>query len=322
MPSRPAGAARVADLRWAAGRPRAVAADAAGLVWRGGDDEATRPVGPVHPVAQTGPDGGLTVPIPTDFHPEGGLDEAPSPGGIYDALLGGTSHRRVDRRWALRILLEWPEAPAVARASKAFRTRAVRFAARNGVNQFLVLSGPHSCDPVHEVACAVAPESQIVYVEPSPARLTLAARAVPSDVAAVVRADVSRPAEVLAHPVVRARLDLTRPLAVVAVPGLPQVADDADPRGVLLGYRQGTAHGSLLLFSQLCDEGSARGLRAVLARAGLPGTPRPHTQAVDLVSAWDPIEPGLVPADEWHAPDERPRRHPGRSPVYASIGWH
>ncbi|ONH30676.1 SAM-dependent methyltransferase [Pseudofrankia asymbiotica] len=321
---RSGGAARTVEPRGPAGPPRiSNIIDASGPFRRREQGEPLRPVGPPRPVEQTGPDGGLTVPIPPEFHPEGDLNELPTPGGIYDALLGGTSHRRADRRWALRILLEWPEAPAAARASKEFLVRAVRFAARNGVNQFLALGcGTQTAGPVHEIACSVAPESQTVYVDPSPLTAIRSTRDVPTEQAAVVRADITQPAEVLAHPGVRARLDVTRPLALVAVPGLPQIADHEDPRGMLLGYREATARGSLLIFSQLCDESSARGLRGVLARAGLPGCPRPHAQTVSLVSTWEPIEPGLVPAEEWHAPDERSRPHIGRLPVYASIGWH
>ncbi|MBL7494901.1 SAM-dependent methyltransferase [Frankia sp. CNm7] len=280
------------------------------------------PVGPLRPVQQVGPSAGLTIPVPTGFRPQGDQSERPTSAGVYDALLGGTAHRRVDRRFALAILLEWPDAPAAARVTSEFLVRAVRFAARNGVNQFLALgAGARTIDPVHEIACAVAPESQTVYVEPDPLVIARVLPDVPTDQATMVRADLARPDEVLRHPGVRARLDLTRPIVVVAVPGLPQVADDRDPREVLRGYREATPRGSLLIFSQLCDEGSARGLRGLFEQAGLPGTQRPHAQTVDLVSTWDPIEPGLVPAEEWHAPDERPRPHFGRIPVYASVGW-
>ncbi|ADP78165.1 SAM-dependent methyltransferase [Pseudofrankia inefficax] len=281
------------------------------------------PVGPVHPVELGGPGGGLAPIGPGGFRPAGDLNERPSPAGVYDALLGGTAHRRVDRRSALAILLAWPDAPAAARAMKDFLVRAVRFAARNGVNQFLALGGgAGTVDPVHEVACAVAPESQTVYVEPDPLVIARSLPDIRDRQVALVQADVSRPAEVLRHPGVLAHLDVTQPIAIVMVPGLPEIADHEDPREVLRGYREVTARGSLLLFSQLCDEGSARGLRALFERAGQPGAPRPHEQTVELVSTWEPIEPGLVPAEEWNAPDERGHPHFGRLPVYASVGWH
>jgi len=60
----------------------------------------------------------------------------------------------------------------------------------------------------------------------------------------------------------------------------------------------------------------------LFAGAGMPGCSRSHAQTVELVNTWEPIEPGLVPAEEWHAPDERQHPHIGRIPVYASIGWH
>ena len=280
-------------------------------------------VGPVRPVEQSTA-AGLTIPLPPDaFHPPGGQAERPSPGGMHDALLGGTAHRRTDRRRALAVLLAWPDAPAAARAVNEFLVRSVSFAARNGVDQFLVVGGgSRSVDPVHAVARAAAPDSQTVYVEPDESVLVHGLPEIPGDQAAVVVADAARPVELLAHPGVRGRLDVTRPLAVVMVPGLPQVADGEDPRGVLLGYREATSRGSLLIFSQLCDEGSARGLRELFERTGQPGCPRTHAQTVEMLRTWEPMEPGLVPAEEWNAPDEQGRPHLGRLPVYASVGWH
>jgi len=294
----------------------------AGPFWSNGHREPTGPVGPLHPVEQVGPGGGLAIPIPAGFRPEGDLSEFPTPGGISDALLGGTSHRRADRRFALQLLLAWPEASAAAHVINNFLVRAVRFAARNGVDQFLALGGVLPVEPIHEIACAVAPGCQTVYVEPSQPPVTRPMPEVPANQAAVVRADITRPAEVLGHPGVHARLNVERPVALVAVPGMPQIDDHENPRDVLLGYREATARGSLLIFSQLCDEGSAHGLRGLFAGAGMPGYSRSHAQTVELVNTWEPIEPGLVPAEEWHAPDERQHPHIGRIPVYASIGWH
>ena len=290
-------------------------------------DGPPAPVGPVRPVGPVGPvslPGGLTIPIPPDaFRPQGDMSERPTAAGVFDALFGGTAHRRVDRRCALAILLAWPDAPVAIRVMREFQVRSVQFAARNGVDQFLVLgSGPRTIDPVHEIACSVAPGSQTVYVESDPLAADRMRPDVPDGQFAIARADLTRPSDVLRCPDVRARLDGNRPIAVVMVPGLSELGGHEDSREVLRGYRAVTARGSLLIFSQVCDEGSARGLRALFERAGQPGSPRSHQQTVEMVSTWEPIEPGLVPAEEWHAPDERARPHSGRHPVYASVGWH
>ena len=287
-------------------------------------DGPPAPVGPVRPVDPASLPAGLTIPIPPDaFRPQGDISERPTAAGVFDALLGGTAHRRVDRRCALAILLAWPDAPAAIRVMREFQVRSVQFAARNGVDQFLVLgSGPRTIDPVHAIACSVSPGSQTVYVDSDPLAIERMRPDVPGGQAEVARADLTRPSDVLRCPEVRARLDVNRPIAVVMVPGLSELGGHEDSREVLRGYRAATARGSLLIFSQVCDEGSARGLRALFERAGQPGSPRSHQQTVEMVSTWEPIEPGLVPAEEWHAPDERARPHSGRHPVYASVGWH
>jgi hypothetical protein len=139
-----------------------------GPVARFRSGEPFGPVGPLRPVEQAVTASGLTIPVPPGaFRPQGDQSERPCLAGVYDALLGGTAHRRVDRRFALAILLAWPDAPAAVLATRQFLVRAVQFAARNGMSQFLVVGGgTRSVDPVHEVARAVAPDSQTVYVEP------------------------------------------------------------------------------------------------------------------------------------------------------------
>jgi hypothetical protein len=279
------------------------------------------PVGPIRPVDQGRP--AARPIVPSGFRPDGEPHENPSAAGVLDALLGGTAHRRADRRCALAILLAWPEAPAAARATREFQGRAIRFAARMGIRQFLALGGgARTIEPVHEAAGSVAAESRTVYVVRDARPITQLRGDPRAAGVTVVRADASSPAEVLHHPEVLGRFDLGRPIAVVTVAGLAEVADRDDPREVLRGYREATPRGSLLIFSQVCDEGSAQGLRELFEQSGQPGNPRTHAQTVELVNTWEPIEPGLVPADEWHAPDEHPRPHAGRLPVYASVGWH
>lgn len=280
-----------------------------------------RPVGPLRPVEQVGgaPPPGVGPGL-GGFRPPGAPGELPKPSGIIDALAGGTSHRRVDRRFALQLVLGWPEAPAAARATRAFLVEAVQFAVRQGVTQFVDLgSGTRPANAVHVVALRAAPASQTVYVEPEPAVVARALPWLPARGATVINADPRHPAQVFAHPRLRARLDLTRPVAVVAVPALPTVADDEDPRAVLAGYHAALAPGSLLIFVALADEGTARGLGPELTRAGLPGGQRPHARIVGMLRDWTPLAPGLVPVDEWQPPDEPAKASLGRLPVYAAV---
>ena len=90
----------------------------------------------------------------------------------------------------------------VARTSRAFLTRAVRYlAAEAGMRQFLDIgTGLPTANNTHQVAQAVAPESKIVYADNDP--LVLAhARALltssPEGACEYLDADIRNPATIL-----------------------------------------------------------------------------------------------------------------------------
>src|SRR4051794_16315142 len=96
--------------------------------------------------------------------------DQPSAARVYDHLLGGGHNFAADRELAARMIQVEPNAPAIARATRAFLQRAVRFAAAEGITQFLDLgSGIPTVGNVHEVARAVRPRARVVYVDIDPA---------------------------------------------------------------------------------------------------------------------------------------------------------
>jgi hypothetical protein len=76
--------------------------------------------------------------ISTAAPPPPGVDQAvPNAARIYDYLLGGKDHYRVDREAALRLVRAVPEARLGARHNRAYLVRVVRWLARQGIDQFL-----------------------------------------------------------------------------------------------------------------------------------------------------------------------------------------
>jgi hypothetical protein len=95
----------------------------------------------------------------------------PSQAGIYDYLLAGDQHTPADRAAAEQAMVAMPQIRLAARENRAFLQRAVRYAARHGVRQYLDIgSGFPAAGPVHEVAAEVIADPHVVYVDHDPGR--------------------------------------------------------------------------------------------------------------------------------------------------------
>jgi hypothetical protein len=89
---------------------------------------------------------------------------------IWNYWLGGKDNYPVDRQVGEQTIAVLPEIVDIARASRQFLVRAVRYlAADAGIRQFLdVGTGLPTVNNTHQVAQQVAPESRVVYVDNDP----------------------------------------------------------------------------------------------------------------------------------------------------------
>ena len=163
-----------------------------------------------------------------------GLDvSVPNAARMYDYFLGGKDNFEADRVTADRILALVPQLRQSVVENRRFIGRVVRFlAAEAGIDQFLDIgAGLPTRDPVHQVAQKINPRARVVYADYDPVVVThgSALLAVP-DRSVMVRADLRRPGELLAHPGVRGFLDLGRPVAVMLIAIMHFVPDSDDPR--------------------------------------------------------------------------------------------
>src|SRR5262245_52028145 len=147
---------------------------------------------------------------------------------IYDYLLGGVHNFPADREVAQRVIDALPHVREGARANRAFLGRAVRYLAEQGIDQFIDIgSGIPTQGNVHEIAHAVLPQARVVYVDIDPLAvaesLDLLAQ---DDRATAVRADLREPDAILAHPGLRAVVDLDRPVGLLLFAVLHFVTDD------------------------------------------------------------------------------------------------
>ncbi|MEV0155403.1 SAM-dependent methyltransferase [Micromonospora sp. NPDC050686] len=247
----------------------------------------------------------------------------PNVARMYDYYLGGCHNFAADREAAERVLQIFPDTGVAAQTNRAFLRRAVRYAAEQGVRQFLdVGAGLPTQGTVHEVVRAVAPESRVVYVDSDEVAVAYARRLLPGDDrTAAIRGDLRRPGEILADPEVGRLIDLREPVAVLLVAVLHFVPDADDPYAAVARLRDATVPGSMLVLSHLTLDGvppvaAAQG-QAVYQRSSAPLTPRTYAETERFLAGYELVPPGLVQLAQWR-PDGEPQA--GVSHGYGGVG--
>ncbi|WDZ84415.1 SAM-dependent methyltransferase [Micromonospora cathayae] len=239
--------------------------------------------------------------------------ERPSVARMYDYYLGGSHNFAADRAAAAAMMAAVPEAPLMAQANRAFMRRAVHFLAEAGVRQFLDIgSGIPTVGNVHEIARQVAPDSRVVYVDVDPVAVAHSREILAhQDGATVLQEDFRRPEHILAHPDLRALLDLSQPVALMIVAVLHFVPDHDRPVEMLRTLREALAPGSYLVLSQASDDGQfggdARGdAERVYRNTDNPLVLRDRAELSALFAGFELVEPGLVWVPQWRpdAPDQ------------------
>jgi hypothetical protein len=250
---------------------------------------------------------------------------------VYDYWLGGKDNFEPDRVVAQKVTELVPMTPASARANRAFLHRAAGFVARQGIHQFLDLgAGLPTAENTHSVVQKVDPNNRVVYVDYDPIVL-VHARALLEGIGptSVVQADIREPDTIINHPDVRAVIDFTQPMCVLAVAVLHFFSDEQRPHDLVARLRDALPSGSYLVLSHLTGEGTADA-DAVLdvMRRGMadPPTVRAHAEVVRFFDGLELLDPGVVPVPLWRPDTPVPQqwRKPGDPTddywIYAGVG--
>jgi SAM-dependent methyltransferase len=248
----------------------------------------------------------------------------PSVSRIHDFCLGGSHNFEADREAARRVMEFMPDLPGIVRANRAFMRRAVRFAAGEGIGQFLDIgSGILSFGTVHEVARAARPGARVVYVDHDPVAVAHGRAVLADDEDAdVVAADLLQPREILSGPQVERLIDLNRPVALLLVAVLHFVEDADDPYAAVAELGGALAPGSLLVLTHASHEGiplpaeRAGGAADVYKDIRNPLIMRSREDIARFFEGYDMVEPGLVPMPHW-----RPESAPEDEDPYAFSGF-
>jgi SAM-dependent methyltransferase len=251
------------------------------------------------------------------------IPDTAHPARVYSVWIGGKDHYPADRQAAEQVARHRPQVVSGARANRAFLARVVRYlASERGICQFLDI-GPGLPAPgnTHEVAQAIDPSSQVVYVDNDPLVLAHAQGLLASDprgACAYIEADLRNPAVILRE--ARNTLDFTRPVAVLLIAVLHFIPDAEDPAGIVEELAEALAPGSFIAISHLTADFApdqvTSGVAAYnsLVPAGI--TARTHTQITQMFAGLSLVPPGVVPVGEW-----RPVMgyHPQPADMYAGL---
>ncbi|MET9523187.1 SAM-dependent methyltransferase [Streptomyces coeruleorubidus] len=248
----------------------------------------------------------------------------PSVSRMYDYYLGGSHNFEVDREAARRAMEFMPGLPKVMQANRAFMRRAVRYAADQGISQFLDIgSGIPTFGNVHEVAQAARPGARVVYVDHDPVAVAHSQAVLQgNDDADIVAADLRKPQEILRSPEVERLIDLNQPVALLLVAILHFVEDEDDPYGAVAELREALAPGSLLVLTHASYEGiplppeRAGGAVNVYQDIRSPLIMRSREEIARFFKGYDMVEPGLVAMPRW-----RPDTAPEDEDPYAFSGF-
>ena len=233
-----------------------------------------------------------------------GIDTTvPHSARIWNYWLGGKDNYAVDREAGDQYKEIFPGIAVVARTSRAFLTRAVRYlAGEAGLRQFLDIgTGLPTADNTHQVAQRVAPESRIVYVDNDP--LVLAhARALltssPEGSTEYLDADIRNPAAIL--DAAGGLLDFTQPIALMLM-GIMGHFTDEEAYPIVRQLLAGLPSGSYFALYDGADTNEAfnEAQRGYNESGAVPYHLRSPEQFTRFFEGLELVEPGVVPVPHW-----------------------
>jgi hypothetical protein len=241
---------------------------------------------------------------------------------VYDFFLGGKDNYHADRELAAQIAKLSPDWVQACRDNRRFVGRAVTWAARQGIRQFLDLGAGLPTRPaVHETAREITPDARVCYVDNDPV-VVAHGRALLTKPAGVdvAEADLSDPASVLGHPGVTSIIDWSEPVCVLLAMIL-HFHDPVTARELTDGYASRLAPGSALAIS--CGRNDDPAMWQQMRENYTAATTYNHTRD-ELRSFFGTLRlvpPGLALAGTWRGGMAHvPVRPAGPAYVLAAVG--
>jgi S-adenosyl methyltransferase len=259
----------------------------------------------------------------------GGKDDkidttVPHSARVWNYWLGGKENYAVDREVGDKYREMYPEIIDIARQSRAFLARAVRYlAGEEGIRQFLDIgAGLPAGDNTHEVAQRADPSCRVVYVDNDPLVLKHARALLNSGTAGkcdYIDADVREPEKILAK--ARETLDFTEPIALMMLGVLGHITDHDTARAIVRRLVDSLPAGSYLVL----NDGTNTSQRRVEAtrrhndQGAVVYELRSPEQIASFFEGLELIEPGVVSVSRWR-PEPTPSGEPAEVDDYCGVG--
>jgi hypothetical protein len=226
---------------------------------------------------------------------------------MWNYWLGGKDNYPVDREVGDQIRQVYPGVVDVARHSRAFLGRAVRFlAGEAAITQFLDIgTGLPTVDNTHEVAQRVNPACRIVYVDNDPLVL-VHARALltstPQGACSYIDADVHEPDVILQH--AARTLDFSRPIGLMMLGILGNVWEHEKAMSICDHLVAALPAGSYVVINDgtnVVDPDATTEAERTRAEAGDPYRLRTPDQITAFFHGLNLLEPGVVSTSRWRS---------------------
>jgi hypothetical protein len=223
---------------------------------------------------------------------------------IWNYWLGGKDNFAADRVVGDQVKQAYPDIVEVARESRAFLGRAVRFLTGDvGIRQFLdVGTGLPTADNTHDVAQGIAPDSRVVYVDNDPLVLTHARAlltSTPEGATEYIDADVHDPAAILEG--AARTLDFTQPIAVMMLGILGNVADtdDPGPAQIVSRFIDAVPSGSYLVINDSVITSETAEAVKTARSGGADYHLRTPGEMAEFFRSLDLVDPGVISTPLW-----------------------
>jgi ubiquinone/menaquinone biosynthesis C-methylase UbiE len=232
--------------------------------------------------------------------------DAPQSARIWNYWMGGDDNQPAGRAAGDAWIAVQPEIVTIAKQSRQFLIKAVRYlAATAGVRQFLDIGAglPFTAGQnTHEVAQAAAPDARIVYVDNDPQVLARGrSKLVTTDegVVCYVQADYHNPELIVSDS--RNILNFTAPIAVMFMGVLGHVGEYERARAIVARVLDAVPAGSYLVLWENTDTTeTARAAAAEYAKSGaIPYRLCTPAQVGGFFDGLELVEPGLAPLNLW-----------------------
>ena len=229
---------------------------------------------------------------------------------VYDYFLGGKDNFAIDRQAAEHLLEAFPGFRTAALSNRMWMHRAARYAAEQGITQFLDIgTGIPTSPNLHEVVQEVVPEARIVYADNDPIVLSHSRALLtsgPQGRTAYLEADVTDPRSIMESDEVRETLDLSKPVALSLVGVFHYLPDALKPYDLVQQLVEPLAPGSLLIFSHCTPDFAPdlweRAIQVYKADGG-DAQVRSKEEVTRFFDGLELVEPGVSVPFRWH-PDQ------------------